>query len=90
MHVVQEVDPHFQRTVVVSSKFDNRLKEFGERWEVDRYLSAAGYLNQNVQPFFVALPKVLAFVSDSSMTNHHLLVSEIGTLLAYVRETPIT
>ena len=60
MHVVQDVDPQFQRTVVVSSKFDNRLKEFGERWEVDRYLSAAGYLNQNVQPFFVALPKVCA------------------------------
>ena len=58
MHVVQEVDPNFHRTTVVSSKFDNRLKEFGERWEVDRYLSAAGYLNQNVQPFFVALPKV--------------------------------
>ena len=44
--------------VVVASKFDNRLKEFGERWEVDRYLSAAGYLSANVRPFFVALPKV--------------------------------
>ena len=43
--------------VVVASKFDNRLKEFGERWEVDRYLSAAGYLHQNVKPFFCALPK---------------------------------
>ena len=58
MHIVQEVDPNFQRTVVVSSKFDNRLKEFSERWEVDKYLSAAGYLSPNVQPFFVALPKV--------------------------------
>ena len=58
MHIIQEVDPQFQRTIVVSSKFDNRMKEFGERWEVDRYLSAAGYLHQNVQPFFVALPKV--------------------------------
>ena len=44
--------------IVVASKFDNRLKEFGERWEVDRYLSAAGYLSANVRPFFVALPKV--------------------------------
>lgn len=58
MHVVQEVDPHFQRTIVVASKFDNRLKEFAERWEVDRYLSASGYLHANVKPFFVALPKV--------------------------------
>ena len=44
--------------IVVASKFDNRLKEFAERWEVDRYLSASGYLHQNVKPFFVALPKV--------------------------------
>ena len=44
--------------MVVASKFDNRLKEFGERWEVDRYLSATGYLHLNVQPFFCALPKV--------------------------------
>ena len=43
---------------MVASKFDNRLKEFGKRWEVDRYLSAAGYLSANVKPFFVALPKV--------------------------------
>jgi len=44
--------------VVVASKFDNRLKEFAERWEVDRYLSATGYLHPNAKPFFVALPKV--------------------------------
>jgi hypothetical protein len=44
--------------VVVASKFDNRLKEFAERWELDRYLSATGYLPPNVKPFFVALPKV--------------------------------
>ncbi|PNG99285.1 Dynamin-related protein 5A, partial [Tetrabaena socialis] len=57
LRVVQEVDPYFQRTVIVASKFDNRLKEFGERWEVDKYLSATGYLPPNVRPFFVALPK---------------------------------
>ena len=28
----------------------NRMKEFGERWEVDRYLSAAGYLSASVPP----------------------------------------
>jgi hypothetical protein len=44
--------------VIVASKFDNRLKEFGERWEVDKYLSATGYLPANVKPFFIALPKV--------------------------------
>ena len=44
--------------IMVASKFDNRLKEFSERWEVDKYLSATGYLPPNVKPFFVALPKV--------------------------------
>jgi hypothetical protein len=29
------------------------LQEFGERWEVDKYLSASGYLPPNVKPFFV-------------------------------------
>ncbi|MEW5303991.1 MAG: hypothetical protein WDW38_003211 [Sanguina aurantia] len=57
LRVIQEVDPHFQRAVIVASKFDNRLKEFGERWEVDKYLSATGYLPAGVRPFFVALPK---------------------------------
>eukprot|EP00983_Pelagomonas_calceolata_P070700 1150897-Pelagomonas_calceolata.AAC.2 len=45
--------------VFVASKFDNRLKEFAERWEVDKYLAATGYLPPKVRPFFVALPKVL-------------------------------
>ncbi|KAF6257921.1 P-loop containing nucleoside triphosphate hydrolase protein [Scenedesmus sp. NREL 46B-D3] len=57
LKVVQELDPQFQRTVIVTSKFDNRLKEFTERWEVDKYLSATGYLPGNVKPFFIALPK---------------------------------
>ena len=51
--------------VVVASKFDNRLKEFAERWEVDRYLSATGYLHPNARPFFVALPKVCSRQSRS-------------------------
>lgn len=46
--------------VIVASKFDNRLKEFAERWEVDKYLSATGYLPASVKPFFIALPKVTA------------------------------
>jgi hypothetical protein len=57
MHVLQEVDPDFSRTVMVASKFDNRIKEFSERWELEKYLSAAGYLPPAVKPFFVALPK---------------------------------
>lgn len=29
------------------------LQEFSERWEVDKYLSASGYLPPSVKPFFV-------------------------------------
>ncbi|XP_020575233.1 dynamin-related protein 5A [Phalaenopsis equestris] len=54
---IREIDPTFKRTIIVVSKFDNRLKEFNESWEVDRYLSASGYLGDNIHPFFVALPK---------------------------------
>jgi hypothetical protein len=32
LRVVQELDPLMERTLVVASKFDNRLKEFAERW----------------------------------------------------------
>ena len=55
--IKEKLDPSFSRTVIVSSKFDNRLKELNERWEVDKYLSASGYLPPTVSPFFIALPK---------------------------------
>jgi hypothetical protein len=107
LDIVKSIDPSLERTIIVVSKFDNRLKvftscflslavfsrlflvhslgktktlrqtlihdsvsptqipepcslpvqEFAERWEVDRYLSAGGYLGDNARPFFVALPK---------------------------------
>ncbi|KAE8713640.1 Dynamin-related protein 5A [Hibiscus syriacus] len=61
---IREIDPTFRRTIIVVSKFDNRLKEFSDRWEVDRYLSASGYLGENTRPFFVALPKDRTTVSN--------------------------
>ncbi|KAK8643801.1 hypothetical protein V6N13_013078 [Hibiscus sabdariffa] len=61
---IREIDPTFRRTVIVVSKFDNRLKEFSDRWEVDRYLSASGYLGENTRPFFVALPKDRSTISN--------------------------
>ena len=54
---------HATLQVFVASKFDNRLKEFAERWEIDKYLSATGYLPPKVRPFFVALPKVCWWVN---------------------------
>ncbi|XP_076943792.1 dynamin-related protein 5A-like [Bidens hawaiensis] len=64
LDTIRDIDPTFRRTLIVVSKFDNRLKEFTERWEVDRYLSASGYLGENTQPFFVALPKERTTVSN--------------------------
>ncbi|KAL3652566.1 Dynamin-related protein 5A [Castilleja foliolosa] len=64
LDAIREIDPSFRRTIIVVSKFDNRLKEFSERLEVDRYLSASGYLGENTKPFFVALPKDRTIVSN--------------------------
>ncbi|KAK1416772.1 hypothetical protein QVD17_25888 [Tagetes erecta] len=64
LDAIRDIDPSFRRTLIVVSKFDNRLKEFTERWEVDRYLSASGYLGENIQPFFVALPKERTAISN--------------------------
>ncbi|BBN12118.1 hypothetical protein MPTK1_5g17520 [Marchantia polymorpha subsp. ruderalis] len=64
LDTVRAIDPALRRTIVVVSKFDNRLKEFAEKWEVDRYLSAGGYLGDSTRPFFVALPKERSSVSN--------------------------
>ena len=54
----------------MASKFDNRMKEFAERWEVDKYLAASGYLPPQVRPFFLALPKVCPASSCWFAANH--------------------
>ncbi|KAL7601132.1 hypothetical protein Lser_V15G25115 [Lactuca serriola] len=64
LDAIRDIDPTFRRTLIVVSKFDNRLKEFTDKWEVDRYLSASGYLGDNIHPFFVALPKERTTVSN--------------------------
>lgn len=40
------------------------MQEFNDRGEVDRYLSASGYLGENTRPYFVALPKDRSTVSN--------------------------
>ncbi|KAI3992659.1 hypothetical protein MKX01_007981 [Papaver californicum] len=64
LDTIREIDPTLKRTIVVVSKFDNRLKEFTNRWEVDQHLSTSGYLGDNVHPYFVALPKDRGIVSN--------------------------
>ncbi|GLJ31047.1 hypothetical protein SUGI_0621300 [Cryptomeria japonica] len=87
LDTVRAVDPTLRRTIVVVSKFDNRLKEFGERWEVDRYLSANGYLGERTKPFFVALPK-----DKGSITNEEFRtqISHVDAeVIQYLKESVI-
>ncbi|KAI3466105.1 hypothetical protein Pfo_022768 [Paulownia fortunei] len=84
LDAVREIDPAFRRTVIVVSKFDNRLKEFSDRCEVDRYLSASGYLGENTRPFFVALPKERSTVSNEEFRRQ---ISQVDTeVLCYLRD----
>ncbi|KAK8938420.1 Dynamin-related protein 5A [Platanthera zijinensis] len=81
---IKEIDPTFKRTIIVVSKFDNRLKEFSEGWEVDRYLSASGYLGENTRPFFVALPKDRGMVTNEDFRRQ---ISQVDVdILHHLRE----
>lgn len=53
LKVAQEVDPGLKRTVIVASKFDNRLKEFAERWEVSlvQFIYSDGSCNRAGEVF---------------------------------------
>ena len=74
--IIQEADPLMLRSIVVVSKFDNRVKEFEERWEVDQFLSASGYLPDHATPFFVALPKDRAFHDNAAFRGRIVEVDE--------------
>ncbi|CAA0815983.1 Dynamin-related protein 5A [Striga hermonthica] len=84
LDTIREIDPAFRRTIIVVSKFDNRLKEFSDRWEVDRYLSASGYLGENTRPFFVALPKDRSIVSNDEFRRQ---IAQVDTgVMSHLRE----
>ncbi|XP_077227781.1 dynamin related protein 5A [Tasmannia lanceolata] len=85
LDAIRDIDPTFKRTIIVVSKFDNRLKEFSDRWEVDRYLSASGYLGDNTHPFFVALPKDRGTVSNDEFRRQ---ISQVDVeVLRHLRES---
>lgn len=50
------------------------LQEFTDKWEVDRYLSASGYLGENTHPFFVALPKDRGTVTNEEFRRQISMV----------------
>ncbi|MCO5605440.1 hypothetical protein L7F22_059624 [Adiantum nelumboides] len=54
---IRSVDPSLCRTIIVISKFDNRLKEFGERWEVDRYFECWRILRRDCTSILCGITK---------------------------------
>ncbi|XP_010273938.1 PREDICTED: dynamin-related protein 5A-like [Nelumbo nucifera] len=84
LDAIREIDPTFRRTIIVVSKFDNRLKEFTDRRELDQYLSASGYLGENTHPFFVALPKDRGMVTNEEFRRQ---ISQVDNeVLQHMRE----
>lgn len=60
------------------------MQEFTDRWEVDRYLSASGYLGDGTHPFFVALPKDRNTVSNDEFRRQ---ISQVDSdVLRHLRD----
>ncbi|KAG2328201.1 hypothetical protein Bca52824_010929 [Brassica carinata] len=72
LDAVREIDSSFRRTIVVVSKFDNRLKEFNDRGEVDRYLSASGYLGRTLVLTLLRCLKTGALSQTMSFVDRYL------------------
>ena len=50
---VQTVDPDLSRTVLVTTKFNNRTNQFKNKQDVDKYLEDA---HKTKEVFFISLP----------------------------------
>ncbi|KAK6934251.1 hypothetical protein RJ641_034406 [Dillenia turbinata] len=62
LDAIHDIDPTFRRTVIVVSKFDNRLKEFSDgKWTT---ISVQVVILEITRPFFVALPKDWSIISN--------------------------
>lgn len=53
--IVRKIDPNFSRTVLINTKFDNRVKELRTPDETHKYLDGEGF-PPNKRPFFISLP----------------------------------
>lgn len=53
--IVTQVDPQLKRTILIATKFDNRVKELRSRDEAVQYLRGEG-LPANARAFFLSLP----------------------------------
>eukprot|EP01102_Stenamoeba_stenopodia_P000621 TRINITY_DN10596_c0_g1_i1.p1 TRINITY_DN10596_c0_g1~~TRINITY_DN10596_c0_g1_i1.p1 ORF type:complete len:881 (+),score=221.50 TRINITY_DN10596_c0_g1_i1:184-2826(+) len=52
--LIKRVDPNLARTILINTKFDNRVKELRNKEQADKYLAGEG-LNGK-KPFFISLP----------------------------------
>lgn len=60
------------------------MQEFSDRWEVDRYLSASGYLGDSTRPYYVALPKDRTNVSNEEFRRQ---ISQVDSeVIRHLRE----
>jgi GTPase SAR1 family protein len=53
--LVRQVDPDFSRTILVNTKFDNRVKEFRDAESTNKYLQGEN-LPSGKKPFFISMP----------------------------------
>lgn len=53
--IVQQVDRDFSRTVMVNTKFDNRVKELRSKEAAEKYMLGEG-LPAGRKPFFISMP----------------------------------
>ncbi|ELP83476.1 hypothetical protein EIN_376410 [Entamoeba invadens IP1] len=83
--IVREVDPEFKRTVLINTKFDNRVKELTDKNSVDVYLSGDKLIIGDKKPFFISLPckrnismeQYPDYITDSYISDYRQLL-EIG------------
>eukprot|EP00027_Filamoeba_sp_ATCC50430_P017323 CAMPEP_0168573610 /NCGR_PEP_ID=MMETSP0413-20121227/18631_1 /TAXON_ID=136452 /ORGANISM="Filamoeba nolandi, Strain NC-AS-23-1" /LENGTH=604 /DNA_ID=CAMNT_0008606881 /DNA_START=1 /DNA_END=1816 /DNA_ORIENTATION=- len=53
--MAKQIDPDFSRTILVNTKFDNRVKELRNKDSADKYLSGEN-LPEGAKPFFISMP----------------------------------
>ena len=53
--IVKAIDPQFSRTILVNTKFDNRVKEFRTSDSINNYFKGED-LPEGIKPFFISMP----------------------------------
>jgi hypothetical protein len=80
---VERVDPQFRRTIIVITKFDNRIKELTSADEANEYLAGEG-LPAGCRPFFISMP-VKRDLSDSKSFIKSITETNATTFEALVQ-----